>query len=539
MRSDVLKEGVETIPHRALLRASGISEDDMKKPFIGIANSFNDIIPGHVHLRELADEVRRGIIDAGGVPFEWGVPGICDGIAMHVSMRHSLPSRDHIADNVELMVLSHSLDGWVGVTNCDKITPGMLMAAGRLDIPALILTGGPMLAGKEGNERMDLATGFEAVGAMKRGKIDEERIKLIENKSCPGPGSCSGLFTANSMACMTEALGMSISGCATTLAVSDDKRKQAYETGIRMVFLVKEGITPRSIMTKNAFHNAVTVDMAIGGSTNVTLHLPAIAKECGIELPLSKFDKTAKKIPNICHIRPAGDHFMEDLDRAGGIPAVLNRLNEKLLSSLTVNGLDIKEVALNSKVFDDNVIRPIDDPYYPEGGIAVLIGNLADRSVIKQTAVNESMMVHEGPAKVFHEEKDVLDAIENGEIEEGDVVVINFMGKAGAPGMPEMLSPTAAIMGAGFKKVALVTDGRFSGATRGPCVGHVEPEAFLGGAIGLVKDGDMISLDIPKRKLELKVDKAELERRQSEMQPPERELTPFLDDYRNKILKRC
>lgn len=539
MRSKVLKEGVETIPHRALLRASGISNKDMKKPFIGIANSFNDIIPGHVHLRELADEVRRGIIDAGGVPFEWGVPGICDGIAMHVSMRHSLPSRDHIADNVELMVLSHSLDGWVGVTNCDKITPGMLMAAGRLDIPSIILTGGPMLAGKEGNERMDLATGFEAVGAAKKGTIDEERMKLIEERSCPGPGSCSGLFTANSMACMTEALGMSISGCATTLAVSDDKRKQAYETGIRMVFLVKEGITPGSIMTENAFHNAVAVDMAIGGSTNVTLHLPAIARECGVDLRLDEFDRIARKIPNICHIRPAGDHFMEDMDRAGGIPAVLHRLKEDLLPSLTVSGPDVKDLAAKSKVYDDDVIRPLDDPYFPEGGIAVLTGNLADSSVIKQTAVDEIMMVHEGPARVFHEEKDVLDAIEHGEIFEGDVVVINFMGKAGAPGMPEMLSPTAAIIGAGFKKVALVTDGRFSGATRGPCVGHVQPEAFMGGAIGLVKDGDKISLDIPNRKLELKVGKDELERRRSKMLAPERELTPFLEDYRNKVLKSC
>jgi dihydroxy-acid dehydratase len=539
MRSDVLKKGIETLPHRALLRASGVSEKGMEKPFIGIANSFNDIIPGHVHLRELADEVRRGIIDAGGVPFEWGVPGICDGIAMHVSMRHSLPSRDHIADNVELMVLSHSLDGWVGVTNCDKITPGMLMAAGRMDIPAIILTGGPMLAGKEGDEKMDLATGFEAVGAAKKGKIDEERMRMIEHKSCPGPGSCSGLFTANSMACMTEVLGMSISGCATTLAVSDDKRKQAYETGVRMVFLVKEGITPRSILTENAFYNAVTVDMAIGGSTNVTLHLPAIARECGIDLPLEKFDEIARNTPNICHIRPAGDHFMEDLDRAGGIPAVLNRLKEKLMPSPTVAGRDIKDISENSRILDDDVIRPLGNPYFPQGGIAVIKGNLAERSVIKQTAVDDSMMVHKGPAKVFHEEKDILDAIENGTIEEGDVVVINFMGKAGAPGMPEMLSPTAAIMGAGFRRVALVTDGRFSGATKGPCIGHVEPEAYLGGTIGLVKDGDIISLDIPKRELKLKVDKAELERRRREMHPPERKLTPFLEDYRNKALRRC
>ncbi|MGA1872502.1 MAG: dihydroxy-acid dehydratase [Thermoplasmatota archaeon] len=537
MRSDILKEGVETLPHRALLRASGLSDDDMKKPFIGMANSFNDIIPGHVHLRELADEVRRGILDAGGVPFEWGVPGICDGIAMHVSMRHSLPSRDHVADNVELMVLSHSLDGWVGITNCDKITPGMLMAAGRLDIPAIILTGGPMLAGKHAEERMDLATGFEAVGAFKRGGIDEKRLKTIEEGSCPGPGSCSGLFTANSMACMTEALGMSISGCAATLAVSDDKRKQAYETGLRSVFLAREGPTPRRIMTASAFHNAVTIDMAIGGSSNVVLHLPAIAKECGIDLPVEMFDDIARGTPNICHIRPSGKHFMEDLDRAGGIPAVLFRLREKLRSSPTVQGVDILEIADGSRVVDEDVIRPLDNPFFPQGGIAVLKGNLAGSSVIKQTAVRDEMMVHRGPAKVFSDERDVIDAIERGGIEEGDVVVINYMGMAGAPGMPEMLSPTAAIMGAGFKRVALVTDGRFSGATRGPCVGHVMPEAYAGGAIGLVKDGDMIEIDVPGRRLALDVSDEELFRRKKELSAPKRELTPFLRRYRDSVIR--
>ncbi|MGA1820412.1 MAG: dihydroxy-acid dehydratase [Thermoplasmatota archaeon] len=537
MRSSVLKEGIETLPHRALLRAAGLSDDDMKKPFIGIANSFNDIIPGHVHLRELADEVRRGVIDAGGVPFEWGVPGICDGIAMHVSMRHSLPSRDHIADNIELMVLSHSLDGWVGVTNCDKITPGMLMAAGRLDVPAIILTGGPMLAGKFKDERMDLSTGFEAVGASKRGNLEEERRKAIEERSCPGPGSCSGLFTANSMSCMTEALGMSVSGCAATLAVSDDKRKQAYESGVRAVFMVKEGLTPLQIMTKNAFLNAVTIDMAIGGSTNVVLHLPAIAKECGIDLPVDAFDEIARATPNICHIRPAGDHFMEDLDRAGGIPAVLSRLKVKLLPSMTVQGVDIVDIAGKASVVDDDVIRPLENPYFPQGGIAVLTGNLAESSVIKQTAVSEEMLVHSGPAKVFSEEQDVIDAIESGNIKEGDVVVINFMGMAGGPGMPEMLSPTAAIMGAGFKKVALITDGRFSGATRGPCVGHVEPEAYLGGAIGLVRDGDIIELDVPERRLNLKVSDVELNRRLKAFKPPKRELTPFLRRYRDEALR--
>jgi dihydroxy-acid dehydratase len=437
------------------------------------------------------------------------------------------------------MVISHSLDGWVGITNCDKITPGMLMAAGRLDIPAIILTGGPMMAGEFEGERMDLATGFEAVGAAKRKIISKERLRAIETSSCPGPGSCSGLFTANSMACMTEALGMSLSGCACTLAVSDLKRVQAYETGKRAVSLVTERIAPRSIMTRNAFHNAVTVDMAVGGSTNVVLHLPAIAKECGIDLPVESFDEIAGKVPNVCHIRPAGDHFMEDLERAGGIPAVLKRLEGFLLRSETVNGDNIVDISRTAEIFDDDVIRKLEDPYYHEGGIAVLKGNLANTSVIKQTAVEENMLIHMGPARVFHEEKDVLDAIGNGDIIEGDVVVINFMGMAGAPGMPEMLAPTAAIMGAGFKKVALVTDGRFSGATRGPCIGHVEPEAYTGGNIALVQDGDIISIDVPKRKLELKVANEELDRRRKVMKAPERPLTSFLEDYRNRILKSC
>ncbi len=536
MRSDILKKGVETIPHRSLLRATGLNDEDLKKPFIGVANSFNDIIPGHIHLRDLADEVKRGIRDAGGVPFEWGVPGICDGIAMHVSMRHSLPSRDHIADNIELMVLSHSFDGWVGVTNCDKITPGMLMASARIDLPSIILTGGPMKAGGKNGE-MDLSTGFEAVGAMKRGLMDEDRALEIEKRSCPGPGSCAGLFTANSMACMTEALGMSLSGSATTLAVSEKKRREAYKTGVRSVALVMDGLRPSRIMTENAFKNAVAVDMAIGGSTNTTLHLSAIAKEAGFDLPLSLFDETSKKVPNICHISPSGKHHMEDLDRAGGIPAVLKVIKDHLVSSMTVEGSDIKDIARASDVQDTDVIRSLDSPFFPEGGLAVLKGSLADSSVVKQIAVDEEMLEHIGPAKVFNDERSVLDAIAKGRIEEGDVVVINFMGPAGAPGMPEMLSPTAAIMGAGLKKVALVTDGRFSGATRGACIGHVEPEAFNGGPIGLVHNGDIIEMDIPRRRLDILVPGDELTLRKKTMKVPDRELTPFLKRYRRENSK--
>ncbi|MGA1848094.1 MAG: dihydroxy-acid dehydratase [Thermoplasmatota archaeon] len=537
MRSRILKEGIETIPHRSLLRASGIGEDEMERPFIGIANSYNDLIPGHIHLRELAGEVRKGISEAGGVPFEWGVPGICDGIAMHVSMRHSLPSRDHIADNVELMVMSHSLDGWVGVTNCDKITPGMLMAAGRLDVPAIILTGGPMKAGVHDGKRVDLISAFESVGSIKRGKMKTSEAKHLESKACPGPGSCAGLFTANSMACVTEALGMSLSGCATALAVSERKREQAFETGKRIVQLVREGITPRRIMTESSFRNGVMVHTAIGGSTNVALHLPAIARECGVDVAVDVFDEVSRTVPNICHIRPAGDHFMEDLDRAGGIPAVLHRLKDRISPSLTVDGKDIAEIALSASILDDEVVRPLENPFFHEGGMAVLKGNLATSSIIKQTAVSPDMMIHKGPARVFHEEEDVLEAIEKGLINEGDVVVINFMGPAGAPGMPEMLTPTSAIMGAGFKNVALVTDGRFSGGTRGPCIGHVEPEAYIGGPIGIVRDGDIIEIDIPNRKLELRLGSEEIQRRYGSIEPPARELTPFLRDYRERVLR--
>ncbi|MFO8051004.1 MAG: dihydroxy-acid dehydratase [Thermoplasmatota archaeon] len=539
MRSDTFKNGIETLPHRALLHATGVTDEDMKRPFIGIANSFNEIIPGHVHLRELTELVKRGIREAGGIPFEWGVPGICDGIAMHVSMRHSLPSRDHIADNIELMMLSHSFDGWVGVTNCDKITPGMLMAAGRLDIPAIILTGGPMKAGEHAGEKMDLSTGFEAVGAVKRGKISDKEAKIVEEVSCPGPGSCSGLFTANSMSCMTEALGMSLSGCASVLAVSDEKRVQAHETGKRIMDLIRKDMRPRSIMGENAFMNAVMVDQAISGSTNTALHLPAIAKECGLHIGVALFDEMSGRVPNICHISPSGKHHMEDLWRAGGIAGVLHRLEDMLLPSPTVDGVDIKEIAGRASVSDESIIRTLEDPYSREGGLVVLKGSLASSSIIKRSAVSEEMMAHTGPAKVFHTESAVLEAVESGSIEEGDVVVINFMGRAGAPGMPEMLAPTAAIIGAGYENVALITDGRFSGATRGPCVGHVEPEAYVGGAIGLVQDGDLIEIDIPARRLELHLDNDELKKRREVLAAPQRKLTSFLASYRKRILDQC
>jgi dihydroxy-acid dehydratase len=533
MRSDRIKRGIETLPHRALLRAIGLKDADFSKPFIGVANSYNDIVPGHVHLRKLAEEVKRGIRDAGGVPFEWGVPAVCDGIAMHVEMRLSLPSRDHIADNIEIMMLSHSLDGWVGITNCDKITPGMLMATGRLNIPAIILTGGPMKAGKTGKGRTDLISSFEAVGAVMAGKkIPDRELQDLECGSCPGQGSCSGLFTANTMACLTETLGLSLPGCATTLAVSPKKMRQAYETGRRIVELVKNDVKPKDIVTRDSFYNAIMVDMAIGGSTNTVLHLPAIAKEYGFGLPLELFDRVSRDTPNICSIRPNGPYHMEDLDAAGGMPAVLSRLRERLKDAKTVSGRGIRDIAAGAKVLSEEVIRPIGRPFLKEGGIAILKGNLATSAVVKQAAVQEGMMKHAGPAKVFYSEEALLNAIQGKRIREGDVIVISFMGLRGAPGMPEMLTPTSVIMGAGYERVALITDGRFSGGTRGPCIGHVEPEAFCGGPIAAVRDGDVIEIDIPVRKLNVRLGDAEIRKRLKNAKPPERGMSPLLERVR-------
>jgi dihydroxy-acid dehydratase len=534
MRSDILKEGVETLPHRALLLSAGLTaaDFDLDKPFIGVANSYNDIIPGHIHLNALTQEVKRGIRDAGGVPFEWGVPGVCDGIAMHVEMRLSLPSREHIADNVEIMVLSHSLDGWVGVTNCDKITPGMLMAAGRLNLPAMMLTGGPMKANVVEGQKHHPIEGFGLVGKVKGGKMTANEAEAFLPCMACGAGSCVGLYTANTMATVTEVLGMSVTRCATTLALDPEKKKQAYETGKRIVELVKADLKPREIMTQNAFENAIRVDMAMGGSTNTVLHIPAIAREAGVAIDVNLFDAISRETPNLCKIIPAGTHEMADIDRAGGIPGVLNRLQDMLKDSPTVNGKAITEIAAGGKVLDDAVIRTLDNAYFREGGIAVLKGNIAHSSVIKQTAVDKAMMVHSGPAKVFYTEKALLDAIEAGQIVEGDVVVLPFQGPAGAPGMPEMLTPTDTIMGAVYKRVALLTDGRFSGGTSGPCIGHIEMEAYNGGAIGAIRNGDIVEIDIPNRTLNVKLSDAEIEKRLKTVTAPERKLTPLLESYR-------
>lgn len=536
VRSDILKKGVDTLPHRSLLAAAGIGRADFGKPFIGVANSFNDVIPGHVHLRGLVEEVKRGIREAGGLPLEWGVPGVCDGLAMHVEMRLSLPSRDHIADNIEIMALSHSLDGWVGVTNCDKITPGMLMAAMRMNLPAIMLTGGPMMAGVHRGERRDLISCFEAVGKIRAGAMTLEEGEELADEACPGAGSCAGLFTANTMAILTEAMGMSLAGSASPPAVSERRKRIAYETGRRAVEIAETGPAPREVATAQAFVNCWMVDLAVGGSTNTALHLPAVAKECGIELDLAELDSLSRQVPNICHLRPAGPHFMEDFDRAGGVPAVLGRLKQMLCESPTVSGLSVGAIARDAECFDDDVIRPLENPYSPQGGMAVLRGNLASEAVVKQSAVGAQMLVHSGPARVFHSEAEVLDAIGLRRIEEGDVIVLPFQGEAGAPGMPEMLSPTSAVMGAGYKRVALVTDGRFSGGTRGPCIGHVKPEAYLGGAIAAVRDGDIVDIDIPGRAINVRLTDEEIGARIAEVKPPERTTGGLLARYRHNVV---
>ena len=536
MRSKVLKQNIETLPHRALMMSAGLKKEDFdpEKPLVGVANSYNNIIPGHIHLNQLAREVKRGIRDAGGVPLEWGVPGVCDGIAMFVEMRLSLPSREHIADNIEIMTLSHSMDGWVGITGCDKITPGMLMAAGRLNLPAIMLTGGPMKANIIEGQKCHPIQGFGLVGQVKAGKLSAaEAEELLPQMVC-GAGSCVGLYTANTMAVVTEVLGMSLSKCSTTLAVDPLKKEQAYESGKSIVELVKKDIRPKDIMTENAFANAVRVDMAMGGSTNAVLHIPAIAREAGIEVDAAVFDKISSQTPNICSIIPAGTHEMADIDRAGGIPAVLNRLKAMLKDSPTVNGISIQQIAGKSEATDDDAIRSVDNAYHYEGGIAVLTGNIANSAIIKQTAVGKEMLVHSGPARVFYTEKTLLDAIEAQQINENDVVVLPFQGPAGAPGMPEMLTPTDALKGAGYKKVALITDGRFSGATTGPCIGHVEMEAYNGGAIGAIKDGDIIEIDIPNRKLQVQLSEEEIQARLKGLTVPERKLTPLLEAYRQK-----
>jgi dihydroxy-acid dehydratase len=526
MRSDMIKKGLERTPHRALIKGTGVPQSEMDKPFIGVATSFTDLIPGHVGMRDLERFIEKGVHSGGGYAFFFGIPGVCDGIAMgHKGMHYSLPTRELIADMVESVAEAHRLDGLVLLTNCDKITPGMLMAAARLDIPCIVVTAGPMMSGRgEAGRKFSFVTDtFEAMARYKAGVIDAKELQVCEDNACPGMGSCQGLFTANTMAILTETLGMSLPRCGTALAVSALKRRIAFASGEKIVDLVNNNVTPRQILTRAAFENAIRVDLALGGSSNTVLHLLAIAREAGVDLPLEAFDQLAKDTPQIASMNPAGEHFMEDLDTAGGVLGVLKQLGDKIMDNPTVMGLTTKQLVSTVERVDETVIRPMTDPVKKEGGIAVLFGNLAPKgAVVKQSGVSAAMMRFEGTARCFDSEEGAMAALMEGRITAGDVVVIRYEGPKGGPGMREMLAPTAALMGLGLgDSVALVTDGRFSGGTRGPCIGHVSPEAAEGGPIALVEEGDRILLDIPARKLELLVGADVLEQRRAGWQAPE------------------
>jgi len=525
MRSDLMKKGLERAPHRSLFKAMGYTDSEIARPIIGVVNSANEIIPGHVHLGRIAEDVKAGIRTAGGTPVEFPVIGVCDGIAMgHVGMKFSLASRELIADSVEVMAMAHPFDGLVFIPNCDKIVPGMLMAAMRLNIPSIFVSGGPMLAGELGGKKVDLISVFQGIGQVKARTMTVDELKALEDCACPGCGSCSGMYTANSMNCVTEALGLGLPGNGTIPAVYAARRRLAKEAGVRVMDLVKKKVKPRDIATLEAFKNAIAVDMALGCSSNTVLHIPAIAHEAGIRLSLDLFNRISEKTPNICKLSPAGDHHIEDLDAAGGIQAVMKEISRLGVINpkvLTVTGTTVRENLKKARVINREVIRPVDSPYSREGGIAIMTGNLApDGAVVKQSAVAPEMQVNEGRARVFDSEDSAIAAILGGKIKPGDVVVIRYEGPKGGPGMREMLGPTSAIVGMDLgKSVALLTDGRFSGGTQGAAIGHISPEAAEGGPIALVRDGDIISIDIPKKKLTLKVGEDELTRRKKAFKP--------------------
>ena len=534
MQSDNVKKGIERAPHRSLFKAIGYTDMEIQRPLIGVANAANTIIPGHAHLDSIAEAVKNGIYMAGGTPIEFGTIGVCDGIAMnHTGMKYSLGSREIIADSVEIMATAHAFDALVLIPNCDKIVPGMLMAAARLNLPAIVISGGPMLAGEHPSQpgtRIDLITVFEAVGAVKSGKMTEGELSAIEDAACPTCGSCSGMFTANSMNCLTEAIGLGLPGNGTIPAVMSARIRLAKQAGMQSVTLAKSGLTPKQIITPQAFRNALTVDMALGCSTNTVLHLTAIAHEAGVPLDLDMINNISRRTPHLCSLSPGGQHHIQDLHRAGGIPAVMKTLGEAGLidqSVLTVTGQTLEENLSGAIVRDLEVIRPLAHPYHEIGGLAVLFGNLAPEGcVVKQSAVREEMLQHEGPARVFDTEEEASHAIMNNTIRKGDVIVIRYEGPKGGPGMREMLTPTAAIAGMGLDAhVALLTDGRFSGGTRGASIGHVSPEAMQGGPIALVKEGDRIAIDIPGKAITLKVDENELARRRRDWQAPEPRIT--------------
>jgi dihydroxy-acid dehydratase len=534
MHSDNVKKGIERAPHRSLFKAIGYTDMEIQRPLIGVANAANTIIPGHAHLDGIAQAVKNGIYMAGGTPIEFGTIGVCDGIAMnHTGMKYSLGSREIIADSVEIMAMAHAFDALVLIPNCDKIVPGMLMAAARLNLPTIVVSGGPMLAGDHPSRpgtRVDLITVFEAVGAVKSGKMTESELSAIEDAACPTCGSCSGMFTANSMNCLTEAIGLGLPGNGTIPAVMSARIRLAKQAGMQSVALAKTGLTPDRIMTPQAFRNALTVDMALGCSTNTVLHLTAIAHEAGVPMDLDMINAISRQTPHLCSLSPGGRHHIQDLHRAGGIPAVMKTLADAGLIDLTVQtvtGQSLGENLSGAAVRDDEVIRPLTRPYHAVGGLAVLFGNLApDGCVVKQSAVRKEMLQHEGPARVFDTEEDASQAIMEGAIHKGDVVVIRYEGPRGGPGMREMLTPTSAIAGMGLDAhVALLTDGRFSGGTRGASIGHVSPEAMQGGPIALVKEGDRIAIDIPAKAITLKVDENELTRRRKDWQAPEPRIT--------------
>lgn len=540
MRSDKVKKGASRAPSRALLYACGVdNEEILDKPFIGVGTSFAEVVPGHVHMQRLSDTIEKGVYAGGGIAFKFGLPAICDGIAMgHDGMRYSLPSRELIADSVESMAMAHGFDGLVLLTSCDKITPGMLMAAARVNIPAVIVTAGPMLTGRKNGRKLSLVRDtFEAVGNYEAGNITEDELEDLALRACPSCGSCQGLYTANTMNCLTEAMGMSLPRCGTSLSFSADKERIAYRSGKKVIELIKKNVTPRKIMNENAFYNAIVIDMATGGSTNTVLHLSAIANEAGVSIDLKLFDRLSKKIPQILSLRPGGNHFMEDLEWAGGIPAVLNRLTGFLKDNITVSGKDIKTIAKCAEIEDEDVIRSRSNPYRPTGGLAILYGNLCpDGAVVKQSAVDKKNMVMSGPARVFNSEDDAIAAIKDKKIKKGDVIVIRYEGPSGGPGMREMLNPTSIIAGMGLEKdVALITDGRFSGGTRGPCVGHISPEAAQGGPLAALETGDIIDINIPDRKLNMHLTQQDVEMRMLKWKKPKRKLSGWLSRYEKLV----
>uniref|UniRef100_A0A831ZXF4 Dihydroxy-acid dehydratase n=1 Tax=Desulfacinum infernum TaxID=35837 RepID=A0A831ZXF4_9BACT len=542
MRSDLMKKGPEKAPHRSLFKAMGYTQEELDRPLIGIVNSYNEIIPGHIHLDKIAQAVKAGVRMAGGTPIEFSTIGICDGIAMnHDGMRYSLASRELIADSVEVMAMAHPFDGLVLIPNCDKIIPGMIMAAFRLNIPAIVVSGGPMLAGRVGQRPVDLISVFEGVGALKGGSITEQDLEDLEDNACPGCGSCAGMFTANSMNCLSEALGLALPGNGTIPAVTAARYRLAKAAGMKIMDLVRENKRPSDLVTMESFENAIAVDMALGCSTNTVLHVPAIAHEAGFRLDLELFNTISTRTPHLCSLRPGGPHFLEDLHAAGGVQGVMKEL-AKIgaihLEAQTVTGCSVGKNLESVKTVDHSVIRPVDNPYHAQGGIAILYGNLAPQgAVVKQSAVAPEMLQRTGRARVFESENDAAAAILNGAIQPGDVVVIRYEGPKGGPGMQEMLTPTAAIIGRGLgKEVALITDGRFSGGTQGAAIGHISPEAAAGGPIALVHEGDLIAIDIPNKKLELLVDERTLQARRSAWQPkPPRVRHGYLARYAKMV----